>query len=1488
MARALEEALGRLQGVQWAEVNTVTTRVVVAFDGDAPDVDDLVEVIEGVEDAHGVGDERFPHTRPEHPADAEPIRRNAVALAADALGLGGSIFGQLLRFAPLPAELATLVAVVDNEPRARRFLEHHVGPQATDLGLALGSAVAQALGQGPLGLVVDIANRAGTLGELTARRRAWERLEPALSGKGRNAMIDPPVVPPRPVPRPSGPVTRVADLSALGSTAAFAAVLATTASPRRAASAFTAGTPKAARLGREAFGAQLGRHLAGRDLLVLDRMALRRLDTVDTVVLDAGVLRTGGLQVTEIEQVGAGDPQAGSRASGLFTPSALHRARRRGRWILGTLDDLAALDVEAPRGTLTHARAMRRRHAHVLGLARGGQLVSLVGVEAQLDPLAGVLVTQAQRADLEVVVAGSGEHLAQQLHLEHAAPGGRRLRSSVQALQAEGRTVLLVAGPGHPGALVAADCSVGVPGPPVADGEDAAPRPPWGADIFTGPGLGGAIVVVQAVPVARRISRRSLALSVAGSAAGMAWAMVGPAATAGRRAGVPVNVAALAAELDGAMAGIAAGRRLVPRPVQPPPWHALPRHAVLAALGVTESGLDPAEAQRRRRVPEQRRSTVGTIRRALLDELRNPLTPLLAAGAGLAAVTGSFTDAILVAGVTGANTVIGASQRLRTEVQLDRLLRASVLAVTVRRGGQGMTVERDQVVRGDVVELTAGDVVPADCRILAAEGCEVDESILTGEPLPVAKDPTATPGAGLGDRSAMLYEGTTVVNGTVLAVVVAVGEETEVGRLLADAPEPPASGVQRRLRAITAATLPVTLASGAAVTGLGLLRGRPLPQALNSGVSLMVAAVPEGLPLLATMAELAAARRLAGRGALVRNPSTIEALGRVDLLCFDKTGTLTNGRIALSRVSDGVVDEPLGELSGARRGVLAAALRASPVADTEVLPRATDQAVIDGATQAGITVADGLGASEVEPGGLVGVGAEATRGSSGAGATGARELGAGSDPLAVVHDGEGADGRGVRFGAPLGDAGEEQRPSTAWLPVSELAFESSRGFHVALGVGPSGPRMSVKGAPEAVLPRCSSWASPKGLMRLDRRARRRLEAEVERLASQGLRVLAVAERPSTARPELPDDRVTGLQLLGLLGLADTVRPTAAAAVANLRRAGVDVAMITGDHPSTAEAIGVELGIVNGKGLVVGAELDQLDDDELSAMVGDVSVFARVTPAHKARIVRALQRAGRVVAMTGDGANDAPAIRLAHTGIALGARCAPAARQAADLVVTDNRIETIIDAIVEGRAMWVSVRDALAILLGGNLGEIAFTVGATALTGRSPLSARQLLLVNLLTDLLPALTVALRPPRLVTPDTLLGEGPDRSLGAELGRQVLIRASATAAGAGGAWLMARSTGTARRAGTVALVALVGAQLGQTAVAGRGSPLVLGSAALSQALLAVVVQTPGLSQFFGCTPLGPIGWTMATASAVTATAGSVVVPWSVQRWRRVASSG
>jgi len=321
-------------------------------------------------------------------------------------------------------------------------------------------------------------------------------------------------------------------------------------------------------------------------------------------------------------------------------------------------------------------------------------------------------------------------------------------------------------------------------------------------------------------------------------------------------------------------------------------------------------------------------------------------------------------------------------------------------------------------------------------------------------------------------------------------------------------------------------------------------------------------------------------------------------------------------------------------------------------------------------------------------------------------------------------------------------------------------------------------------------------------------------------------------------------------------------------------------MITGDHPSTAEAIATELGLLNGGRILTGADLDQLDDDELQRLVPGVSVFARVAPLHKVRIVGAYQRAGRTVAMTGDGANDAAAIRLADAGIALGGRGTAAARANADVIVVDDRIETIVDAVAEGRAMWDSVRDAVAILVGGNLGELGFILVGAALTGTSPLNPRQLLLVNLLTDMAPALAIALREPPDRTTEKLLHAGPEASLGSALTKQIAIRSGATATGASVAWLVARFTGTPTRARTVALAALVGTQLGQTVAVGGRSPIVLGATVLSAGALVVVVQTPGLSHFFGCRPLGPVGWLTAIGASTSVTAASVAIPWALSR--------
>ncbi|MGB8020865.1 MAG: HAD-IC family P-type ATPase, partial [Candidatus Nanopelagicales bacterium] len=373
--------------------------------------------------------------------------------------------------------------------------------------------------------------------------------------------------------------------------------------------------------------------------------------------------------------------------------------------------------------------------------------------------------------------------------------------------------------------------------------------------------------------------------------------------------------------------------------------------------------------------------------------------------------------------------------------------------------------------------------------------------------------------------------------------------------------------------------------------------------------------------------------------------------------------------------------------------------------------------------------------------------------------------------------------------------------------------------------------------------------------------------------------LAVAEGPYTGRNangEIPERAVTGLALHGLVALADPARGSSAGAVASLRAAGVETIMITGDHPSTALGIGVELGLLTGAdGMLTGAQIDTLSDAELADALHRVRVVARVTPAHKVRIVRALQAVGRVVAMTGDGANDAPAIRLADVGIALGRRGTTAAQTAADMVVLDDRIETLVEAVIEGRALWGSVRDAVAMLVGGNLGEVLFTVAGSVASGMPPINARQLLLVNLLTDALPALAIAARRPTRVSPEQLLDEGPDRSLGDALTRAVVGNAIGASAATSAAWLAARTIGPPAWARSVAMAALIGTQLGQALDAGGRDPVVVASVIGSTVILVVVIQTPGLGTFFGCLPLGPVGWSLALGSAAAGAAISRVTP-------------
>jgi cation-transporting ATPase I len=1397
--RALRRQLERLDGVEWAAVNDAVGRVLVTFDERRVRVEDVVDVIAAVEQARG-GTQVFP-LNPDHPADLEPLVAALVTVAVDTAAIGVAYAG---RMSPLPrlSRHATLaLAFLDNQQWIKRALVDRIGATGTDLAFTATSALLHAMTQSPTVPALNAAAAAARAWEMRTRRDVWRRREPELCRAGAEPASGP-LTPPgeRPVPLPKGPIEAYRDR--LGPTALGSALglLPLTFMPSRSSDLLKALTPKAAVQGREAFAAVLDVRMCGRGVLPMDGSAYRRLDRVDTVVVDGATLCTGPPVVLEVS------PEPAAEAAGWDCVTLWTAASR----LIGS-DEVA--DAEAPsRLRLGPAAEDPERPGARVHPLRGldGERVGTAVVTNELDPHAEALLRAVGEAGHRLVLTAHAGIADVAGVADEVATADEPLLDTVRREQAEGHGVLLVAagaGPVVDGpravapdagpALIAADVSVA----PAVPGR----APAWGADLLTGPGLADACRLVTATTVARTISRQSVETALTGNVLGGLLAAVGSAERGQRRSTEPGKSAAAFTMSWGAWNALRLDTRPAPGATVHTPWHALEPDQVLRRLAdrAPDTADEPGLADRLRataaaagRLPV----LAGPTRyvRTVVAELADPLTPLLGTGAAATAVLGEATDAVLVGGAMVGSALISAMQRFRSETMLESLLlEQEVVAHREIRGGRDDGGHEDvpagSLRIGDVISVESGDVVPADARLLEAWDLEVDESGLTGESLAVAKGTAPTPGAVLAERTCMVHEGTSVVAGRGRAVVVAVGAATASGRATAAAgTAAPPAGVQARLGELTRSVLPVTLAGGAAVVVLSLLWRRPLKEAVKAGVAVAVAAVPEGLPLVATVAQQAAARRLSRRGAVVRSARVLEALGRVDTVCFDKTGTLTENRLRVVRLA------PLD--GGSEEELLALAAVAGDPEDAHV--HEVDRAVA----------------------------------------------------TAVADQAESGDDR------------------EACLP-----FTAGRGFSAGLRAG----RLVVKGAPEVVLARCRDAGDA---------ARR-----IERLATEGLRVIAVADRELDGVPEDLEDAADGLTLRGLVALADGVRESTARAIAQLRAAGVRVLVATGDHPETASAIAAEAGIPDADRVVTGAEFLRASDAERTRMVAETAVFARLSPEQKVALVAALRRSGATLAMTGDGVNDAAAIRLADVGVGVGGAGgaeSPAARRSADLVLTDADLTRLVDAVAEGRAMWARVRDAVAVLVGGNAGEVAFTVLGTALGGRSPLGTRQLLLVNLLTDMFPALAVAVAAPRrpaattdpgATDTDPLAGHplaeelraGPHRGFTASVRRLVVVRGAATAAGATGAWLTGRVTGSRGRAGSMGLAALIGTQLAQTAWAGRRSPLVLVTAAGSFAVLVGVVQTPGVSRFFGCRPLGPLAWAAVLGWSAAGAAGAELVP-------------
>ncbi|MEV6099067.1 cation-translocating P-type ATPase [Nocardia sp. NPDC051981] len=1401
LAAALRDTLRAFPGIQQVRTNAITGQVIVTTDAD---IADLVAAVAEIESDFGVADRPWDPTIP-HPGDLEPALSAAISLAGDTLALGLAVAGALTpRRAPVQFFQAA-AAMFDTQPRLRAVLEQRLGLARTDLLVTTANALGQAAGEGVGSLLVDAGQRALVLAEAGARHARWRQWE--LDGDHSRRLTgprEPPRLGPRPVELPPGPVEQCADEVATGSALAAATALfgrgAADVAPTLGLAA-----PKAARTSRESFAAAVAIRLSLAGVVTVDPGVWRRLDRLSAIVIDGEVLLGSHRLVLDAEA-------ADERELRRIWSGAQERL-----WIADDADSPAASDDSGADGPL---RFVEREQPGPGGLTwfevhDGSRQIGRVLVGHELHPHAQAILLAARDAGLRVILAGTPDTAELRSSTDEFVHHTQSLHDLVRRLQEHGHGVAVVSASADR-ALAAADAAIGVVRYDPAGGRQS----PWAADALC-TDLAQVLGVVASIAPARNASARGRALALSAASLG---ALLVAAAPQRHNEQLPVTAAQATGLLTGGVSGWRATDSDLDAADAPLlPWHALEAHEVLTRLPEPEPDTEISRPHPLAPILDRATAAVAPFGRfagQLRAEVADPLTPILGVGAAASAILGAPADALLVSSVMTVNAVVSTVQRLRAEAALRDLLHGEELhACRIERrdalernpddledlAGQRIPVQDLHV--GDIVLVRTGDVVPADARLLCCDDLEIDESALTGESVTVEKRVAATPGAALSDRYCMLFQGSTVVNGIAAAIVVAVGADTESERAAAAAIPPRRSGVQAQLRRLTDRALPTTLAGGSAVTILGWLRGRPLRDALGEGVAVATAAVPEGLPLVATVAQSAAARRLSRSGILVRASRTVEALGRVDTMCFDKTGTLTEGRLRLTALASLDREWEPGDADPAARQLLRDAAHACPDPDGPIV-HSTDRAVLDAA--------------------------------------------------ADVPADEG------------------------WETVEELPFESNRGFAATLGHNPQRLRLVVKGAPEVVLDRCArvrqnsekSSSTP-----FSDTERERADHLVHDLADRGLRVLVVARRELQSTPDDIEGAVEKLTLIGFLGLADTPRPQAQPLITALRHNRIGARIITGDHPVTAAAVARELGI-EATTVTTGAELDELDESGQSELIEHSTVFARVSPQHKVRIVSALQQSGHVVAMAGDGGNDAAAIRTADIGIGLAARGSTAARNAADLVLTDPDPLVLLEALTEGRSMWRRVSDAVGVLVGGNAGEVAFTVLGTAVAGRAPLGTRQFLLVNLLTDMFPAMAVAVSPDpaaeenaesssRAEELGARLAARPPADLGAELLHAILSRGATTTAGATGAWLVGRYTGTARRASTIGLVALIGTQLGQTLLAARHSPLVWFTTAASGAVLVTVVMTPGICTYFGCRPLGPVGWAIAGGAAGIATA-------------------
>ena len=719
--------------------------------------------------------------------------------------------------------------------------------------------------------------------------------------------------------------------------------------------------------------------------------------------------------------------------------------------------------------------------------------------------------------------------------------------------------------------------------------------------------------------------------------------------------------------------------------------------SVLESLSVDSGrGLDEREAKRRRtafganRLETTKKRNVLSI---LKDQFTGIVTLLLVAAGGLSLAMSNYAEAIAIVAVLVINAVIGFLTEWRATRSMEALRGFVRVSTVVLRDGTVRRVDAESLVPGDIVLLEAGDMVPADLRLIEATKFEADESTLTGESVPVPKrTEVLADDAVMFERFNIAYKGSAVTRGTGRGVVVATGLHTEFGRIFEQVSEarPQRTPLEKRLDALGKRLAWAVVVIGIALALVGVLMGRDVILALEVAIALAVAAIPEGLPIVATIALARGMWRMAKRNALITRLSAVETLGATSVILTDKTGTLTENRMTVTTVLVGgamvQLAEP-GEADGLKlleplliAGTLCngASLQRNDTAEAKAVGDPTECALLEAAAAQGIWQEDLLSATP---------------------------------------------------------------------EVFEDPFDPDRKRMATVHAVGSRFKVAVKGAPEVVIARCTAVNTADGVVPLDEHTRQDWLARVEHLCAEGLRTIAVAEKEVDSQQT---DFYDGLTLLGVFGIEDPPRAGIQDVIRRCREAGVEVVMVTGDHADTARNVAGDIGIIDAsieaRHLVGGESVDGMFDEERHDELLDARVFSRVTPEQKLRLIDLYQRRGHVVAMTGDGVNDAPALRKADIGVAMGVRGTAVAREASEMVLQDDELGTIVSAIEHGRVIFENIRKFAVYLLSCNSSEILVVTLATVAGAPLPLLPLQILFLNLVTDVFPALALGVGPGR----------------------------------------------------------------------------------------------------------------------------------------------